>query len=200
MRALLVSSNNELFNSLRRALRYLASIDLRLFSGRLTDGSTVIYVMENDDIDSWLWGQFRKKSRSPLLVLGFEDKVSFISRNPIFGVYAEEHAYFQIPFDLRNFIAKIQNMRPIYDDVTRELLVDEYSKGYEHKLITHDMKVIKGDKAASLDNLRQVRDFYQSKGDWKATRIIHEKIKAIETADDWEHVAFNLRKYLIERL
>ncbi len=199
-KAIFCSNDEELYNAFRRALKYLPRIDLIKYSGRFNKLNVVIYAMENDEIDSWLWGQFRRKSRSPLLIFGFEEKGSFISKNPVFAAYPDEHAYFQIPFDVRNFIDKMQNMKPIHDDVTRRGMVDGFSRGYEHKLVTHDLKIIRGDKTASINTLLEVQSFYHSKGDSETAKIIDKRVKDIESQDDWEQIALDCRTYLIERL
>lgn len=200
MKALLLSGNNELFSSLKRAMKFLVNIDLLKFSGRFHKNNTVIYDMDKNEIDSWLWGKFRIKALSPLVVIGAEDKDSFINKNPVFSAYSDEHAYFQIPFELSIFIDKVHNMKPVYDHVTRKQMVKDFSNEHEHKLITHDLKIIKGDKTATIDNLLQVRDFYRSKGHRKIVNIIDEKIKEIQTKDNWEKIALEIKQHLEEGL
>jgi len=200
MKALFISNNHDLFNSLRRALRYLASIELCLFSGRFTEGNTVIYVVENDEFNSWLWGQFRKKSRSPLLVFGFEKKDTFISRNPVFVAYSDEHAYFKIPFELPLIVDRLSRVKPLRDHDTRKRMVADYSQGYEFKLITHDLKIIQGNKDLTLDNFLQIRDFYLSQDNTNFVKIIDDKLVVIKESGEWESLALDLRNILIEKV
>jgi hypothetical protein len=72
--------------------------------------------------------------------------------------------------------------------------------GYEYKLITHDLKIIKDNKTATIDNLLQVRDFYLSKGDNKIVKIIDKKINEIQNRDDWEQIVLEMKNDLVERL
>ena len=162
----------------------------------------VIFVLENNkDFDSWLWSEFRtkKKALNPLLVIGIENKHSFINRHPIFINYSDEHAYIQIPFDLPELLNTINNLKPIYDHVTRKLIVADYSKGYEHKLITHDLKIVEGDKKATIGSLKNARDFYDSTGEKEIVKLIDEKIKIMENMDEWEQVAVEVKEYLESR-
>lgn len=201
-KVLLVSENEGLYKSLRRALKATGAIKVENYAGGFYGKqSVVIKIMDNNSIDAWLWMEFRKRALNPLIVIGMENKSSFIQNNPVFANYPEEHAYFQIPFDLNVLSTTIGKLKPIYDNVTRKLIVNGYSKGYEYKLITHNLKIIKGDKSATIKNLLQVKDFYHSKGDNKMAKIIDEKVKEISNnKGNWEEVAWSFKQYLEKRL
>jgi len=203
-KVILISENEELYKSFKRAFKAIVNLKVvgYLIKFGIKQNIVMNITIDNNDINTWLWGEFRsiKKALNPLIVIGTEDKESFIKKNPVFSAYSDEHAYFRIPFDLNNFLGKVRNMKPIYDNVTRKLMVKDFSKGYEYTLITHDLKIIKGDKTPTIENLLQIRDFYQSKGDNKTAKIIDEKVKAINSKDDWEQVALEIKNYLEERL
>lgn len=194
------SDNEELYSSFKRALRAVGDIDV---SKNLVKNSIVMFVMENNkDFGSWLWGEFRtkKKAINPLLVIGTEDKASFLVRFPVFSTYSDEHAYIQIPFDLSELLNTINNLKPIYDHVTKKLIVADYSKGYEHKLITHDLKIVERDKKAAVENFLKVRNFYDSIGEKEIVKLINEKIKIMGNMDEWEQVAVEVKEGLESRL
>ena len=203
-KVILISENAELYKSFKRAFKAIINLNVvgYLIKFGIKQNIVMNIAMENNNINAWLWGEFRsiQKALNPLIVIGTKDKESFIKRNPVFSAYSDEHAYFRIPFDLNNLLGSIHNMKPIYDSVTRKLMADGFSKGYEYKLITHDLKIIKGDKSATIENLLRVRDFYQSKGDNKTAKTIDEKVKAINSKDDWEQAALEIKNHLEERL
>jgi len=143
---------------------------------------------------------FRNKALSPLIVIGTEHFESFIKRNPVFSVYSDEHAYFQIPFELIALIDKLSQMKPIYDHEIRRRIVADYSHDYGYKLITHDLKIIQGDKRATIDNLSQVKDFLISEGNFDLVQIIDGKLMEIQYSPDWEEIALDIRSYLIEKM
>lgn len=201
--AILRSEDEEFYKALKRALEAIANIELERYSGKVNGKSKVlIYVLNNRDINSWYCGEFRTKKMAlnPLIVIGTEDNESFLKRNRVFKAYSEEHAYFEIPFSLRSFLDKISMLKPIYNQITRKLMVKDFCGGYEYTLITHGLKIIRGDKDATIDNLLGGRDFYRSKGDNKTAKVIDEKIKEIQSRDDWEQVALEIKNYLEERL
>ncbi len=202
-KAVLISENEELYGSFKRAFKTIANFELIRYSGEFKrKQNVVISIKEDNDIDSWLWSEFRtkKKALNPLIVIGTKDKSSFFNSNPVFTDYSKEHIYIQIPFDLMELLNAISKLKPIYDNVTRKLIVSDYSKGYEYKLITHDLKIIKGDQQTTIDNLIKVKEFYSSKGNSKIVKIINERIKGIQANDDWEQTALEIKQYLEERL
>jgi len=199
-RATLYSTSEDLYSSLKRALKFIAGIDLLRFSERFHKNITVIYDMDKNEFDSWFWGKFRIKALSPLVVIGTEDKDLFINKHPVFSAYSDEHVYFQIPFDLKKMIFAIKKLKPIHDHNTRKYMVGDFSKGYEIRLITHDLKVIKGNKQSTMDNILKAKDFYYTKGDTKIVSFISRKIKEMQTKEHWEDTAFEIQRYLEERL
>jgi hypothetical protein len=201
--ATLVSEDEELYRALKRASKAIANIRLEKYFRKVNGkDKVVIYQLNSREFSSWYCGEFRTKKRAlnPLIIIGTEDKESFLHQNPILKFYSDEHAYFQIPFSLRKFLDKISNLKHIYDQSTRKLMVKEFCSGYEYKLITHDLKIIKDNKTATIDNLLQVRDFYLSKGDNKTAKIIDKKIEKIQSRDDWEQIALEMKNDLVERL
>ncbi len=200
-KTILISKSEELNKSFNRAMKAIAKAGVVKYTGKFGNKFTVvILILESNNVDTWLWGTFRKKANNPLIIINMEDKKSFLNRNPVFSVYSDEHAYFQIPFDLNEFINTVINLKPIHDDVTRKLIVNDYSKGYEYKLITHDLKIVEGDKKATIENFLKVRDFYDSIGEKKIIKLIDEKIKIMENMDEWEQVAVEAKEYLESRL
>lgn len=203
MSAIFISEDDELYRTFRRALGELANIRLERCIGKLgKKDKVVIYPMKGREFSSWYCGEFRskKKALNALIVIGTEDNESFLKQNPVFENYPDEHAYFQIPFSLRSFLDRISMLKPIYDQTTRRLMLTDFCHEYEYKLITHDLKIIKDNKNETIDNLSQVKDFYRSKGDAEVTKIIDDKIKEIQTKDDWLQVALEIKNYLKERL
>ncbi len=196
----LLYDNDEIYNSFKRAFKAIANIEVEKYSNNINKNVVVMYMKSIDNIEHWMWKEFRKKSLNPLIAIGFENNKSFINKNPVFVDYYKEHAYIQIPFDLTEILSIIKDLKPIYDNVTKKIIINDYSKGYEYILITHDLKIIKGNKTATIDNLIGVKEFYHSKGDSKVVKTINEKIKEIETNDDWEQIAFKIKQDLEEKL
>lgn len=201
-RAILISEDDEVYCSFKRALKFVDDIEIMKFSGKFKKKLSVIYDINNVNLDSWLWGDFRtkKKALNPLIVIGTEERSRFLTNQPVFNTYSNVHAYFQIPFDLKELINSINTLKPIYDDITRKLIVDEYSKGYEYILITHDLKIIKRDLDTTIDNIVKVRDFYHYRDKKKISKIIDDKIIEMQTKGNWEEIAFEIKQYLEERL
>lgn len=198
---IIVSEDNEIYESLRRSFSYIAKIKAISYKGKFNGRqAVVIFVMNNDEIDCWLWSKFRKKALNPLLVIGIEDKPHFTNRNPVFADYSKQHAYIQIPFDLTELLKAINELKPIYDQASRRVIFNAYSTGYEHKLITHDLKIIKGDIDTTITNLVKVKSFYESKGNSNTSKIIDQKISEMRLLENWEETAFWIKKYLEEGL
>jgi len=194
---LLHNENVYFYKSFKRALKEIADINVVRYNGKFGNKQNIVLLfLENNHFDTWLWSEFRTKALNPLIVIGLEDKSSFISKNPVFTTYKEEHAYFQIPFDLKNLITTIERLKPIYDHITRKLIVADYAKGFEHKLITHDLKIIKGDQKATIDNFLKVQEFYASKGERKLVNFIDKKLELLNSLNEWEHIAVEIKKYL----
>lgn len=198
---IIISKSEELYRSLKRAINTIANINATQYESKYGNKQAiVIYIIEDVEIDSWLWGEFRKKALNPLIVIGFEDKRSFISKHPLFVDYSEEHAYIQIPFDLIELIKTLIKLKPIYNHAIRRVIVNDYSKAFEHKFITHDTKIIKEDKVQTISNFLQAKDFYSEKAENEIVKIIGKEVGLIKKSDDWQQIAFNLKKYLEARL
>lgn len=203
-KATLICASEELYKSFKRAFKAIANYEVVKYSGKFKGKQNIIMnIIENyDNMDSWLWGEFRTKKRAlnPLIVIGIESGKKLMDKYPIFLDYPDEHAYFQIPLDLKGLLNTVNRLKPIYDNDTRRIIVSDYSKGYEHKLITHDLKIIKGDKQATMNNLLAAKNFYHAKGDREILKIIDGSIKEIQMQDDWEQIAMDTKQYLEERL
>jgi hypothetical protein len=199
-KVVVISENVELSNALKRAFKALADIEI---VKNLRSECCVIFVLDHvKDFDSWLWGEFRmrKKALNPLIVIGTDEEDVFISRNPLFSTIKDQHTYFQIPFDLQYLLDVIKQMKPIHDQDTRRLIVCDFSKGYEHRLVMHDFKIIKGDNKQTRDHIETVRNFYKDKGDVVTVRFIENKLKEMESNEAWNVVACELKAYLEEKM
>jgi hypothetical protein len=198
---LINNENEDLYKFFKRALKTITDINVIRYNGKFGNKQKiVVFILENNHFYTWLWSEFRTKALNPLIVIGLEDKSFFISKNPVFATYKEEHAYFQIPFDLKNLITTIERLKPIYDHTTRKLIVADYAKGYEHKLITHDLKIIKGDKKTTIDNFFKVKEFYASKGERKLVNFLNNKLELLTNLNEWEDKAVEIKEFLEQSL
>lgn len=193
-----VSDNNELLRAFNRAMRAVAGTEVVTYeSAPHSDQTITIFVMESTDFDSWLWGEFRVRSRAPLVVLGFEDKESFVSKHPVFKKHIVNHAYIEIPFRLRQLVSVLEKIRPIYDDDTRRFMVNDFCKAYEYALITHGLKIIANDKELTLKNLKAVEDFYEAKGDKDKIDFLAKTTREMRESNEWLDMAAKAKKRLV---
>jgi len=191
--------NEELYKSYKRALEVIADMQIAKYSDKSNDKSdTVLYTL--NEPDSWWEFRTNKKALNPLIIFGFEDEDTFVKRNPAIKAYNKEHAYIQIPFDLNSLIKVIKKLNPLYDHATRKMMVNNYLNRYEHKLITHDLKIIGNDKKVTISNFKKVVNFYKSKGMKEIASEINSGIKNIEQNKNWQHIALSMKECLENRL
>jgi len=200
-KCIIVTDNDELYLSFRRAIRVHCGLDVIKFDGKYGDKNSVVLLFEESNFESWLWGEFRgrKSALNPLVLLGTEDEASFKQRNAVFKPYSAEHTYLRIPFDLKQLVQVIEEMKPIFDQVTRKIIVNNFAKEYEWKLITHDLKIIAGDKDSSIRNIMKAQEYYASINDMTAINCIKDGLESIDPDSDWERCLLDIKEDLVRR-
>lgn len=196
-----MGENIDLQNAFKRAFEFAEKVAVLPYKGKLLGRNNIVFTVSDSTFEVWYWGEFRgkKKALNPLVVIGTDTEDVFLHKYPVFVPYKDVHAYFSIPFDLVRLMNKALSLKPIFDQDTRKAMVRDYAQGYEWKLIDHDLKIIKGDKVSSFNNLKTVRDFYESKGDDDTVKIIKTRILGIESNPDWELLLIQIKNELIDR-
>lgn len=200
-KVIFIGEKIDLYNAFKRAFEFAKQATVLPYKGKLLSRNNVVLISFDCSFEAWYWGDFRGKRRAlnPVVVVGTDVEDVFLEKYPVFVPYKGEHAYFSIPFDLDKLIKKALSLKPIFDQDTRKAMVRDFGQGYEWRLIDHDMKIIKGDKSSSLKNLLAINEFYKSKGDNEAVRLINARIKEMQTTPDWEQLLLRIRNTLIER-
>lgn len=195
--AVLISENEELYKSLRRALYAVGNLEVSKRGYTQDKNGVLIYVDNNkENLEKWICEKFRSRYLNPVITLGIEIKEDFEARLPLFKDRPYSHSYLSIPFTLKKLIDQIGKVKPIYDSVTRKIMHEDYCKLYEYKLITHDLKILSGDKEKTIKNFYTARDFYRRKGDKNTVKFIAGAVEKIKEKNDWERVAQDAKKIL----
>ncbi len=199
-RVLVISKDKEIKNALKRALKFITDHRASGFNGRFYRNTPVLYVHETEEgFDRWLCGQFRARALSPLIVIGMMKKEEFFERYPLFRTYSQEHVYIEVPFELDELVKAIESVRPIYDQATRRIIYNDYCRGYEYKLITHDLKIIENDRNKTIEYFRYVLDYYKTRNLRAMAERIEHVLEEIATKDNWVELAKQLKTEILQK-
>ena len=204
VRVAVFTDNEELYSSLTRAFRAVYGVKIVIFRDLARKAETpVIYdnlTADEGTFEKWVCGFFRRKLRNPLVVIGATDEESFIRTHPILSVYCYNHAYVSVPCGLEQLHAALTKLKPVDDEDTRRFIINDYCRDYEYALVTHDLKIVGGDRDLTILNFERVRDFYQGKRDRKTVEYLKMMLSRMRKEPVWMSTAQEAQKELIEKV
>ena len=156
-----ITEQISIFKALRQVIEALCDSSVSLVStennlSELTDAHDVVIIEGNDQtISRWLWDNIRIKYRNPLIALGSSPEKTFLKNNPVFSKgMSQYHRYIEPPWLLYDLFNAMEQMTPLYDDVTRQLVYDRYGTPYVedrlYRIIDHDLKLFDRQKDISV--------------------------------------------------
>lgn len=197
-KVVLISEDEELYKSIRRALESVEGWIVSRFNEDSFKGKgSRILLAVNDDIQDWFYEKIRsKKSLNPVAVIGFKDKESFEKEFPLFHDHPYNHVYIRIPFNLSEFIDSLKNMIPISSHAIRKAICgnDTGYKGYLLKLLSHDL--LKG-RERCIEILNLVGNYLN---DSEVAKEIQSAVRKIKADNNWTLIASEMGKRLEEIL
>lgn len=113
----LISENEELYKPFERALGHLENTDLlHNMQEDNNRNAIIIYAADRESLYKYLWNEIRliHKKKNPVIVLSYHELDSSVDiRDKVFEKLWNSHAYFQIPFNLKELLNSFKQLTPL---------------------------------------------------------------------------------------
>jgi hypothetical protein len=199
-KAIIISEDEELYRTLRRALRAVGNIEVNSFTkDSLKNKNRVILlaVQDDGDIKELIYSKIRSRYLNPIATIGYTDRDLFKKEHFLFRDHPFNHLYIDVPFDLVELVSNIKDMVPISSQAIREAICgsDTGYKGYLLKLLGHDLL---SEKKRCVEILGLVSDYLKDKKLSKEIEAAANKIKM--ESSDWSAIASRISRELKNRI
>lgn len=196
----LISDDEELYGSLRRALRASGNIEVDRFTkDSLKNKNRIVLIATPDDVNikELIYSTIRSKYLNPIVIINYKVSSFFKKEYPLFEDHPFNHLYIDVPFKLEKFVAALWDMVPISSQAIREAICgsDSGYKGYLLKLLSHDLL---SEKERCVEILMLVSDYLKDK---KLSREIEAATNKIKMeSSDWPAIASKISRELENRI
>jgi hypothetical protein len=196
----LISDDEELYGSLRRALRASGNIEVDRFTkASLKNKNRIVLIAtpKEENLKELIYSTIRSKYLNSIVIINYKDSLIFKKEYPLFEDHPFNHLYINVPFNLEKFVAALWDMVPISSQAIREAICgsDSGYKGYLLKLLSHDLL---SEKERCVEILSLVGDYLKDKKLSKEIEAAANKIK-IESSD-WPAIASKIGRKLENRI
>lgn len=197
---LLISDDEELYGSLRRALGAVGNIEVNRFTkDSLKNKNRIVLIATPDDVNikELIYSTIRSKYLNPIVIINYKDSPLFKKEYPLFEDHPFNHLYIDVPFNLEKFVEALWDMIPISSQAIREAICgsDSGYKGYLLKLLSHDLL---SEKERCVEILGLVSDYLKDKKLCKEIEAAANKIKM--ESSDWPAIASKIGRELENRI
>jgi hypothetical protein len=199
-KVVLISEDEELYMSLRRALRAVGNIEINRFTkGSLKNKNRIVLIATPDDVNikELIYSTIRPKYLNPIVIINYKVSPLFKKAYPLFEDHPFNHFYVDVPFNLEKFVAALWDMVPISSQAIRMAICgsDPGYKGYLLKLLSHDLL---SEKGRCVEILMLVSDYLKDKKLSKEIEAAANKIKV--ESSDWPAIASKIGGKLENRI
>jgi len=196
----LISDDEELYGSLRRALRASGNIEVDRFTkASLKNKNRIVLIAtpKEENLKELIYSTIRSKYLNPIVIINYKDSPLFKKEYPLFEDHPFNHLYIDVPFNLEKFVAVLWDMVPISSQAIREAICgsDSGYKGYLLKLLSHDLL---SKKERCVEILMLVSDYLKDKKLSKEIEAAANKIKM--ESSDWSAIASRIGRELENRI
>ena len=199
LKNILICEDEELYGSLRRALRAVGNIEVNRFKkDSLKNKNRVILIATLDDVNikELIYSKVRSNYLNPIVTIGYKDRDLFKRELPLFEDHPFNHLYIDVPLELGKFVASLWDMIPISSQAIREAICgsDPGYKSYLLKLLSHDLL---SEKERCLEILGLVSDYLKDK---KLSKEIEAAADKIKMESDWPAIASKIGEKLENKI
>jgi len=196
----LISDDEELYGSLRRALRAVGNIEVNRFTNdSLKNKNKIVLIAtpKEENLKELICSTIRSRYLNPIVIISYKVSPLFKKEYPLFEDHPFNHLYIDVPFDLEKFVAALWDMVPISSQAIREAICgsDSGYKGYLLKLLSHDLL---SEKERCAEILMLVSDYLKDKKLSKEIEAAANKIKM--ESSDWPAIASKIGGKLENRI
>jgi len=196
----LISDDEELYGSLRRALRASGNIEVDRFTkASLKNKNRIVLIAtpKEENLKELIYSTIRSKYLNPIVIINYKVSPLFKKEYPLFEDHPFNHLYIDVPFDLVRFVATVKDVIPISSQAIREAICgsDSGYKGYLLKLLSHDLL---SEKERCVEILMLVSDYLKDKKLSKEIEAAANKIKM--ESSDWSAIASRIGRELENRI
>jgi hypothetical protein len=196
----LISDDEELYGSLRRALRASGNIKVDRFTkASLKNKNRIVLIAtpKEENLKELIYSKIRSKYLNPIVIINYKVNPLFKKEYPLFEDHPFNHLYIDVPFDLVELVATVKDMVPISSQAIREAICgsDSGYKGYLLKLLSHDLL---SEKERCVEILGLVSDYLKDKKLSKEIEAAANKIKM--ESSDWPAIASKIGGKLENRI
>lgn len=197
---ILISDDEELYGSLRRALRAIGNIEINRFTkASLKNKNRIVLIAtpEEENLKELIYNKIRSRYLNPIVIINYKVSPLFKKEYPLFEDHPFNHLYIDVPFDLVELVATVKDMVPISSQAIREAICgsDSGYKGYLLKLLSHDLL---SEKERCVEILSLAGDYLKDKKLSKEIEAAANKIKM--ESSDWPAIASKLGGKLENRI
>ena len=197
---ILSSEDEELYRTLRRALRTVGDIEVDQFTEESLKNKNRIVLLavpEEENIRELVYSKIRSRYLNPIVIIGYKDRDLFKKEYPLFEDHPFNHLYIDVPFKLEKFVAALWDMVPISSQAIREAICgsDPGYKSYLLKLLSHDLL---SEKERCVEILGLVSDYLKDKKLCEEIEATANKIKM--ESSDWPAIASRIGRELENRI
>ena len=198
-KVVLISDDEELYGSLRRALRAVGNIEVNRFTkDSLKNKNRIVLIATPDDVNikEFIYSTIRSKYLNPIVIINYKVSPLFKKEYPLFEDHPFNHLYIDVPFDLVELLSTVKDMVPISSQAIREAICgsDSGYKGYLLKLLSHDLL---SEKERCVEILSLVGDYLKDK---KLSNEIEAAANKIKMESDWPAIASKIGEKLENRI
>jgi len=196
----LISDDEELYGSLRRALRAVGNIEINRFTkDSLKNKNRIVLIVtpKEENLKELIYSTIRSRYLNPIVIINYKVSPLFKKEYPLFEDHPFNHLYIDVPFDLVELVATVKDMAPISSQAIREAICgsDSGYKGYLLKLLSHDLL---SEKERCVEILSLAGDYLKDKKLSKETEAAANKIKM--ESSDWPAIASRIGRELENRI
>jgi len=194
-----ISDDEELYGSLRRALRAVGNIEINRFTkDSLKNKNRIVLIAtpKEENLKELIYSTIRSRYLNPIVIINYKDSPLFKKEYPLFEDHPFNHLYIDVPFDLVELLANIKDMIPISSQAIREAICgsDSGYKGYLLKLLSHDLL---SEKERCVEILSLVGGYLKDK---KLSKEIEAAANKIKMESDWPATASKIGEKLENRI
>ena len=198
-RLVLISNDEELCGSLRRALRAVGNIEVNRFTkASLKNKNKIVLIAtpKEKNLKELIYSTIRSRYLNPIVIINYKVSPLFKKEYPLFEDHPFNHLYIDVPFDLVKFVATVKDVIPISSQAIRMAICgsDPGYKGYLLKLLSHDLL---SEKERCVQILSLISDYLKDK---KLSKKIEAAINEIKIEPDWSAIASRIGRELENRI
>ena len=199
-RLVLISNDEELCGSLRRALRAVGNIEVNRFTkASLKNKNKIVLIAtpKEKNLKELIYSTIRSRYLNPIVIINYKVSPLFKKEYPLFEDHPFNHLYIDVPFDLVKFVATVKDVIPISSQAIRMAICgsDPGYKGYLLKLLSHDLL---SEKERCVQILSLISDYLKDKKLSKEIEAAANKIKM--ESSDWPAIASRIGRELENRI